>query len=224
MELHADSLLPGWTRAHVAAHVGYNAWALARLVGWARTDVETPMYASGAERNHEITRGADLAPNALRALGDASSADLDEAWRDLPADAWAYPVRTMQGATVAVSQTVWMRTRELFLHTVDLAAGPTVQDIPAAVLQRLLGDITNTWAARGDDVGLLLRDTDTGAVLGDTGHDDPHTVSGTLAALAGWASGRSSTGVRSNRAGLGAALVVNGALRRRGDNGAAQPR
>ncbi|MFO7689349.1 MAG: maleylpyruvate isomerase N-terminal domain-containing protein [Cryobacterium sp.] len=26
-ELHADSLLPGWTRAHVAAHVGYNAWA-----------------------------------------------------------------------------------------------------------------------------------------------------------------------------------------------------
>ena len=31
-ELDGDSLLPGWTRRHVTAHVGYNARAIARLV------------------------------------------------------------------------------------------------------------------------------------------------------------------------------------------------
>ena len=203
--LAGDSLLPGWTRAHVAAHVGSNAGALTRLVAWARTGVETPMYASVEERNAEIETGAALDPAALRAQGDASSADLDDAWRDLPAEAWTNPVRTIQGATIAVSQTVWMRTRELFVHAVDLAAGPSFDDIPTEVLERLLGDITAGWAARGDDLGLVLRVSDTGAVLGDIEHDDPHIVTGTLAALAGWAAGRSHSRVSSNRAALGAA-------------------
>ena len=37
---------PGWSRRHVVAHVGYNARALTRLVEWAKTGIETPMYAS----------------------------------------------------------------------------------------------------------------------------------------------------------------------------------
>ena len=40
------SLLPGWTRAHVLAHVAGNADALVNLLTWARTGEETPMYAS----------------------------------------------------------------------------------------------------------------------------------------------------------------------------------
>src|SRR5690625_2550856 len=50
-ELFRPSLLPGWTRAALIAHVGYNARALTRLCEWARTGVETPMYASTAQRN-----------------------------------------------------------------------------------------------------------------------------------------------------------------------------
>jgi maleylpyruvate isomerase len=44
-DLDADSLLPGWSRRHVIAHVGYNARAVARLVEWASTGVETPRSA-----------------------------------------------------------------------------------------------------------------------------------------------------------------------------------
>ena len=42
-ELDGGSLLPGWTRRHVVAHVGYNARAIARLVEWAANGVETTM-------------------------------------------------------------------------------------------------------------------------------------------------------------------------------------
>ena len=44
------SLLPGWTRAHVAAHLAHNAEGLGRLATWAATGVETPMYPSAAAR------------------------------------------------------------------------------------------------------------------------------------------------------------------------------
>ncbi|HET7782728.1 MAG TPA: maleylpyruvate isomerase N-terminal domain-containing protein, partial [Arthrobacter sp.] len=59
-ELDGGTLLPGWTRRHVVAHVGYNARAIARLIEWAATGVETPMYSSPEARNHEIEFGATL--------------------------------------------------------------------------------------------------------------------------------------------------------------------
>lgn len=65
-ELDAPSLLPGWSRRHVVAHVGYNARALGRLVEWARTGVETPMYPSPQHRDAEIQTGATLPAHALR--------------------------------------------------------------------------------------------------------------------------------------------------------------
>ena len=54
--LAAPSLLPGWSRAHVVAHVAGNAVALLNLLTWARTGVETPMYADDAARNADIER------------------------------------------------------------------------------------------------------------------------------------------------------------------------
>jgi maleylpyruvate isomerase len=38
-DLEAGSLLDGWTRKHLVAHVGYNAAALCRLMDWAATGV-----------------------------------------------------------------------------------------------------------------------------------------------------------------------------------------
>jgi maleylpyruvate isomerase len=69
-ELDGDSLLPGWSRRHITAHIGYNARAIARLVEWAATGVETPMYPSTEVRDHEIDFGATLSPIALRHLFD----------------------------------------------------------------------------------------------------------------------------------------------------------
>lgn len=60
----SPSYLPGWSRAHVVAHVARNADALVNLLTWARTGVETPMYASGDQRAREIDEGARRRPRS----------------------------------------------------------------------------------------------------------------------------------------------------------------
>ena len=60
------SALPGWSRAHVAAHLDRNAAALHDLVAWARTRVETPMYASTAQRDADIEAVATPSARSYR--------------------------------------------------------------------------------------------------------------------------------------------------------------
>jgi maleylpyruvate isomerase len=195
-DLDGASLLPGWTRRHVVAHVGYNARAIARLIDWAATGIENPMYASTEARNHEIGFGATLSPIALRNLFDHSAIHLNVEWRDLPADAWHNKVRTAQGRVVPAEETVWMRTREVWVHAVDLDNGASFADIPVPVLARLLQDITGAWATRGTDQDLMVEVTGqpTAMLFGDAASASPVVVSGSLAAIAQWATGRGTAG------------------------------
>ena len=48
------SLLPGWSRGHVVAHVALNAHSNVNLMNWARTGVETPQYPSEQHRADDI--------------------------------------------------------------------------------------------------------------------------------------------------------------------------
>lgn len=200
-ELDGASLLPGWTRRHVVAHIGYNARAITRLVEWAATGVETPMYTSTAVRDHEIDFGATLSPIALRNLFDHSAVHLSVEWRDLPEDAWQHQVRTIQGRQVPASETVWMRSREVWVHAVDLDNGATFEQIPANVLERLLKDITTAWNKRGDDRDLLLKVTGAPTIseLGDLDSSDPEIITGTLSALTAFACGRNNQNITSNK-------------------------
>ncbi len=194
--LDEPSLLPGWLRRHVVAHVGYNARALARLVIWADTGEETPMYSSTTARNDEIEFGATLPPEALRNLVEHSAIDLDVRWRDLPDDRWTQPVVTAQGRTVPASETVWLRSREVWLHAVDLDAGARFDQIPADVLRRLITDIHRTWTGREDAAVPHLVCTDDGDEWGEPGSGKP-TAEGSMAALAAWATGRMPEATRS---------------------------
>jgi maleylpyruvate isomerase len=198
-ELDGGSLLPGWTRRHLVAHVGYNARAIARLIEWAATGVETPMYSSPEARNHEIEFGATLSPIALRHLFDHSAVHLNVEWRDLPADAWHHKVKTAQGRIVPAEETVWMRTREVWMHAVDLNNGATFRDIPAPALERLLEDITGAWKTRGTDAGLLVKVTGADSTFGNTAAADPTVVTGALAGVVQWAAGRGADGVEAVR-------------------------
>lgn len=192
--LDGPSLLPAWDRRHLVAHVGYNARAVARLVDWAASGVENPMYSSPRARAEEIELGASLNPEALRNLCEHAAIDLDVRWRDLPDERWQARVVTAQGRDVPASETVWMRTREVWLHAVDLDSGARLEEVPRAVLLRLLGDVLKAWAGRKETpVRLEVGDALPGEppALGAP-PDTPGvvSVSGGLAALAGWATGR----------------------------------
>lgn len=196
-ELDGKSLLPGWTRRHIVAHVGYNARALARLIEWAATGIETPMYPSPQARNREIDFGATLPPIALRHLFDHSAIHLNVEWRDLPAEAWHHKVKTAQGRVVPAEETVWMRTREVWLHAVDLDNGASFKDIPGPVLERLLSDVTGTWKARGTNAGLQIEVTDQPQTLsfGDDSAETATSIRGVLPDVAAWATGRGAAGI-----------------------------
>ncbi|WP_275562766.1 maleylpyruvate isomerase N-terminal domain-containing protein [Streptomyces sp. 5-6(2022)] len=61
------SALPGWSRAHLVAHVARDADALVNLLNWARTGVDSSMYASADQRAREIEEDARRRPEDLRA-------------------------------------------------------------------------------------------------------------------------------------------------------------
>lgn len=193
--LDVPTTLPGWTRRHLAAHVGYNAQAIARLVQWAATGIENCMYDSPTARSEEIELGATLSPAALRNLCEHTAIDLDARWRDLPDKSWTSTVVTAQGRHVRASETLWMRSREVWLHATDLASGQNVQDIPHSVLDRLLADVFTTWTKRGtaNDLAVVVQ-AGNGTVMREYG--DPAlagtVLQGCLPDLVEWATGRSS--------------------------------
>lgn len=198
-ELDAPSLVPGWTRRHVAAHVGLNARALTHLTEWAATGVETPMYASPTERDEEIAFAATLPARALRNLSAHAAVHLDVEWRDLEPDAWEAQVRTAQGRVVPARETVWMRTREVWVHAVDLDHGASFRQFPPELVDALLADVMRVWRSRsaGEVPALALEPVDRPggpAPASETG-GSPLRLRGRAADLAQWATGRGGRGV-----------------------------
>jgi maleylpyruvate isomerase len=173
-EFDGDSLLPGWQRRHVIAHIGYNARGLLRLADWARTGVETPMYASAQARADEIEAGAHASAAELRAFVADSAAGLANKWGALPAAAWDRTVRTVTGAEIPASITVWMRAKEVWIHTVDLGTGGSYAEFPDAVLSQLLADVPEPRVT-GSDAGVARWATGRGAdeLAADPGIDPP---------------------------------------------------
>jgi maleylpyruvate isomerase len=173
--LSVPSRVPGWTRAHVVAHVGYNGRALARLVEWARTGVENRMYESAEARAAEIELGSTLPPRALRNLFHHAEVHLNVEWRDLTDDQWDAVV-----GGVPVRETPWMRAREIWLHAVDLDTTGAFIDLPPDMLDRLLPELAAEVGAQD----VTLAPTDRSLRIGR----GPE-VRGTAASLARWLAG-----------------------------------
>lgn len=129
-QLAAPSALPGWSRAHVVAHVHGNALALGRLASWAATGTESRMYPSREARDAEIEQLAALPAAELRKLAHASADELGRALDGLSPDQWQQPVVTATGRTVPATEIPWIRAREVAVHAVDLDAGVTFADLP----------------------------------------------------------------------------------------------
>ncbi|MFI5433624.1 maleylpyruvate isomerase family mycothiol-dependent enzyme [Rhodococcus sp. IC4_135] len=195
IEMDEPTLLPGWTRRHLVAHVAYNAAALCRLMDWAACGVETPMYESTEQRAREIDEGATLSPAAIRNLFDHTVARLDEKWRNLPESAWKSKVRTARGRIVPASEILWMRTREVWIHAVDLGNGGRFGDFPEEVSDGLLIDIIDMWRENDEGAGLVLAVDGSSPIVVVDGSSPRTTVSGQLPAVVRWATRRGAVGV-----------------------------
>ena len=210
------SLLPGWTRAHVISHLAGNAHGLLNLLTWARTGVETPMYPSSEARRDAIDQGARRPAAALLGEARASAAALAVGVAQMPEAAWENTVRSALGRTIPASEVPWMRSREVWIHSVDLDTRAWFDAFPAALVDRLLTEVAGMLTARAGCPAVTLApddrdrawslgpaesfpgpaDSSPGPAKSSLGAAESRvTVSGTAADLLGWAIGRSRRGV-----------------------------
>jgi maleylpyruvate isomerase len=181
-ELARDSALPGWSRAHVVAHLARNADALVNLLTWARTGVETPMYPSRAVRDADIETTAARPAAELRADHAAARDRLDRAVEAMPDDAWTAKVRNGQGVTVPASLVPWMRAKEVCVHGADLDAGLAFADLPAELCAALVDDVLGLFHSRDQRLDVTITATDVGRTWGS----GETQVTGPAAAVVAW--------------------------------------
>ena len=72
------------------------------------------------------------------------------------------------------SETLWMRTREVWLHAVDLDNGGSSRTSPRELIDHLIADVLSNWRKRRDAEGIpnfVLRpdDRDTARSMGERG-------------------------------------------------------
>lgn len=192
-QLREPSRLPGWTRGHVLTHIARNADGLANLLRWARTGVPTPMYASREARSAAIEAGAGRPVADLTADLRASAVGFAGEAARLPAEAWTVPVRGLQGPAIPAAGVLDWRLREVEIHHVDLAAGFTPADWPAAFVAATLPQVAGEFDSRDDTPACLLRadgmegEWPIGAARPGAA---PVTVQGPATSLLAWLTGR----------------------------------
>lgn len=190
-EFDAPTALPGWSRRKLVAHLGLNAQALQRLVRWAATGEPTPMYSSTEQRSADIDAAAEWPVERLREFVHETATALDADLDALAADRWTAEVRTAQGRAVPATEIVWMRVREVAVHSVDLGVGIGFGDLPADLCAALIGDVAARRSAQGDGPALELVSGDSGTWRVD-GIGPAATIRGGVADLASWLTGRGS--------------------------------
>jgi maleylpyruvate isomerase len=141
-DLQAASQLPGWTRAHVLAHLARNADAMRHILVGARSGQGRPGYPSAAAREAGIESGARLTAKVLTADVADSAMALRAVTRQLPDDAWQFPVRMLDQDQdqFPAAQLLTRRLVEVELHHADLGAGYGPGDWPAAFAAMELAD------------------------------------------------------------------------------------
>lgn len=183
----ATTGLPGWTRAHVVAHLALNSEGLAGALGGVVAGESVPMYASQEARDGDIEELAQAAPEDLRARLLAGVTVLDDALDAVPDDAWGASIERTPGSGRAFGAAAvpGMRLREVEIHHADLGAGYSHRDWPTAFAALVL----DAMAKRGGTSDPFTADPTDLDGTWSFGEGGP-TVSGSAADLAWWLTGR----------------------------------
>ncbi len=185
------SQLGGWSVAQLIAHVNSNARALVNLTVWARTGVETPMYPSDDRRAQDIEEGSKQPLVGLIEDCFSSSREFSQSITSLPDEKLDYRVKSARGRDIPVSEAVWIRIREVWIHAVDLGVGIEFSRFPNELQQALLDDVVLSFAVRSDPPQLELIANDVSEAWRTTESADATKVEGSQAGILAWLLGRS---------------------------------
>lgn len=136
-DLRSPSLLPGWSRAHIIAHLASGADAMRNLLGGVRADRDRfgrdrAAYASAAARDAAIESGAARTTAELTTWLADSAMAFRTVTRRLPDDRWQVPVQMLDSAPFPAGELLVKRLVEVELHHCDLGIGYGAAQWPAA--------------------------------------------------------------------------------------------
>jgi maleylpyruvate isomerase len=150
-DLRAPSLLPGWTRARVLAHLARGADAMRNLLAGVRTGQDRSADASAKAHEAGLKHSESLRPEELVSdLADSAMA-LRTVARQMPDDRWHVPVRVPGLAPFPAAELLTRRLVEVELHHCDLGAGYGPAAWPAAFAAMALPEPMRSW--RQDRLG-----------------------------------------------------------------------
>jgi maleylpyruvate isomerase len=131
-DLRSPSLLPGWSRAHVIAHLAGGADAMRDLLRGVRSGRDQSAYASAAARDAAIESGAARTTAELMTWLADSAMAFRTVTRRLPDDRWQVPVQMLDSAPFPAGELLVKRLVEVELHHCDLGIGYGPAQWPAA--------------------------------------------------------------------------------------------
>ena len=131
-DLAAPSLLPGWTRGYVLAHLARGADALRNVLVGVRTGTPRLTYASPDAWASDVEHSA-AQPRAVLVedVADAATA-FRTVSRQLPDEAWQVQVLLLDPVPFPAAWLLTRRLAEVELHHCDLGTGYGAADWPAA--------------------------------------------------------------------------------------------
>ncbi|MGL3808002.1 maleylpyruvate isomerase family mycothiol-dependent enzyme [Paeniglutamicibacter sp. R2-26] len=198
----APSVLPGWNRAHLLAHIDGFSRAAVRQLETAGSREPLAMYDGGvAGRNEAIELTALMRHDALLERVAGSLDALEAGIRGIGAGDWALPTGFQDGGGVEdLAHAVW---RELVIHTSDLGLARSVADwepeFCAHLFEALEGRVPESRR-------YILQPHGAQRIVLGTG-EHATVLSGTAFDLAAWLAGREPLGPVQATAGAdGAAL------------------
>jgi maleylpyruvate isomerase len=189
-QLAGPSALPGWTRAHVVAHLALNAEGLSGVLLGRIEGEPTTMYRSDQARSEDIERLAAADRAELRERFLAGTTLLSDGVERLPDEHWTETFeRTPGGRPIHYAAIPGMRLREVEIHHVDLDAGFSPTGWSEAFSAHLIGAMVKRGAS-SESFRVLATDLARTWVIGDDPDESGITVSGPSGDLAWWLTGR----------------------------------
>lgn len=186
IDLDVPSAIPGLSRRHIVAHVGYHARILSEIVAWVRTGQSGAFPRPAEVSKSDVELALTLPARALRYLFHHSEVHLNVEWRDLSDADWDVRVEDAVGRVVSLRETPEARACALWLHAVDLNSGARFSDMPPDFIDALVRHYATRMSGK---VTFSLAPSDRPERL-VVGNAPDVTVSGQATDIAKWLSGR----------------------------------
>lgn len=149
-ELGAASRLPGWTRAHVVAHLAGNAQSHVRMLDGCLAGEVRSQYEGGREAREAAIDALATDPVVAVEEHRAACAALDERWQRMRPEQWSRDVLRLDRGPEPALGLAWARWREVEMHRVDLGLGHEPADWEPDFAERLLEELLDRTGLRAE--------------------------------------------------------------------------